>query len=424
MLVAVTVTTVCAAPKDAAAELSTIRWRGSSARCIDLVIVAEGYTATQKGKFVEDADKIAEDVLDYGPYVATAGLVNVHALFVASEEPGADHPSTGKYAKTAFDATYSTGGIKRLLTANSGKVLSAVTKEQPDWDLALVLVNDEEYGGSGGAVPVVSVHANALAILRHELAHVVGGVADEYESPYPGKKVEDPEPNVALKANLTPLKWQHWVTEGTPIPTPDSAKSGDHDPIGAYEGARYLSTGMYRPTPNCIMRELEVGFCPVCWEAVTTGLAKQVSAVGGGFPDASWVTCSRHGCPSLQVDVSGMKGVEVRWLVDGKIAADRHATWWYPGELSQGSHEIVAKVFHASSHIRKPSSGVFVGEWTWRMQVGPPQAVTGADAGDAATSPGDGCSGVSSPRNTSATWWLALCLAVGWIWRMRTCESR
>ena len=403
MTAAVGLTLLAGASVCMAAELRALQIRGPSARCMDLVIVAEGYTAGQQEVFEEDAKKAAEGVLGYGPYAALSGLVNVHALFVASQEQGADHPSTGELASTAFDASYDTGGIKRLLTANEGKVLAAVTQAFPDWDLALVLVNDPEYGGSGGPVPVVSVHEQAIAILRHELAHVVGGVADEYEAPYPGKIVEDPEPNVALKANLSPLKWAHWVKEGTPIPTSIDAQTGAHEPVGAYEGARYQATGMFRPTPTCIMRELNAGFCPVCWEAVTLGMAKHVVAVRAGYPDTPLVVCERGACPSLAVDATGAHALQVRWSVDGVVVADRHATWWYPGQLQTGLHDVSAEVFHAGPMVRKPKQGAGVGGWKWQVLVREPSAVTAVNDEDPAPAQ-SGCA--VGPARSTAAWWL------------------
>ena len=39
--------------------------------------------------------------------------------------------------------------------------------------------------------------------------------------------------------------------------------------VGAFEGASYEATGLYRPATDCIMfTRNEVGFCPVCRRAV------------------------------------------------------------------------------------------------------------------------------------------------------------
>jgi hypothetical protein len=407
-------------------ELVALVNNGPAERCIDLVIVAEGYLASQRQAFLQDAATLSEGVLSYGPYAAVRGLVNVHGLFVASSEAGADHPSTAKYAKTAFDATYETGGIKRLLTADEGKVLVAVNAALPDWDLAVVLVNDAEYGGSGGAVPAVSTSEHAISILRHELGHNVGGLADEYEAEYPGKEVTDSEPNVALLKHLQPLKWQHWVTTGTPIPTPIDAQTDAFSPIGAYEGARYQSKGMFRPAPTCIMRELTSDFCPVCFESLTVGMAKRVQAVVQGYPATKTVQCGGHGCPSLEVVVAGVQQLRVRWLVDGALKTVTNGLWWTPTGLDVGEHAVVADVRHASAKIRQPVDGVAIGKWQWVVQVSAVAAIDPASKATRTTAPpvDNGC-GANQRALTGAPGWLLVLIAgMVAIARRRACESR
>jgi hypothetical protein len=38
--------------------------------------------------------------------------------------------------------------------------------------------------------------------------------------------------------------------------------------VGAFEGAGYMSTGLFRPSINCIMFTRTDYFCPVCQEAM------------------------------------------------------------------------------------------------------------------------------------------------------------
>ena len=56
----------------------------------------------------------------------------------------------------------------------------------PDWDKILVLVNDSEYGGSGGTLGVGTTHSAAVQIMQHEFGHSFTKLADEYETAYPG----------------------------------------------------------------------------------------------------------------------------------------------------------------------------------------------------------------------------------------------
>ena len=133
------------------------------------------------------------------------------------------------------------------------------------WDDIFILVNSTTYGGSGGTISVASVHPQANDVIRHEYGHSFADLADEYSSAYPGYPPGDGEPNVDYDSARSALKWAPWVDAGTPLPTPDSATY--NGVVGAFEGARYLTTGIYRPCRNCLMRSLGQQFCPVCKEA-------------------------------------------------------------------------------------------------------------------------------------------------------------
>jgi len=97
------------------------------------------------------------------------------------------------------------------------------------------------------------------------LGHSFANLADEYETDYPGFPPGDYEPNVDYDYSGSGLKWLVWVDPGTPLPTPEA--SPYLTAVGAFEGARYLSAGIYRPWYNCEMRSLSLQFCPVCREA-------------------------------------------------------------------------------------------------------------------------------------------------------------
>jgi hypothetical protein len=43
-----------------------------------------------------------------------------------------------------------------------------------------MIVNSDQFGGTGGAVPVCSVAGGAVDIALHEMGHSYFGLADEY----------------------------------------------------------------------------------------------------------------------------------------------------------------------------------------------------------------------------------------------------
>lgn len=70
----------------------------------------------------------ASFVVSIEPYRTYRSYFNINSLFVPSAEEGADHPpcsdpspdpKAGTFVDTAFDATFCTGQILRLLTVSS-----------------------------------------------------------------------------------------------------------------------------------------------------------------------------------------------------------------------------------------------------------------------------------------------------------------
>lgn len=165
-------------------------------------------------------------------------------------------------------------------------------------------------------------------LFLHEFGHSFSGLADEYYTSdvqyndfYP-LEIEPLEPNVTALLNAPNVKWQEFVADGLEIPTPwekakydsmdykwqaerramniktaelkkNKADAGeiqaaeneyankdrqhsdlvdkylkankDYGMVGAFEGAGYVATGMYRPMLDCIMfSKGNKPFCTIC----------------------------------------------------------------------------------------------------------------------------------------------------------------
>jgi hypothetical protein len=276
----------------------------NSANRMDILVIGDGYTNAEQTTFANHAAALKTAMFKVSPYKEYQSFVNWQAGFVASAQSGADHPPyqagctttsccadgdarndprAGQFVNTALDATFCTSQIHRLLTTRSSKVMAAAANF-PDWDKILVTVNDPVYGGAGGSYATVSAHTSASLIAIHEFGHSFHGLADEYTTPYPGfpacSDVSGSAPceaNVTNQTNASLVKWRSWFTPGQPIPTP-AGTSG----TGLFQGARYLSSGMYRPVDNtCLMRSLGSTFCPVCRQEYVRKLYR------GGFGSPS-----------------------------------------------------------------------------------------------------------------------------------------
>lgn len=328
---------------------------GDAANRLDLLVVAEGYTLDQKAQFITQATELANKFLSISPYQDYQQLINVRWLFVPSNQSGADKPDCGEtpgaevvMVDTAFDATYCAAGLRRLLVVDGGKVLTAAA-DVPDWDMVAVLVNDEEYGGSGGYISVSSTNGSSAEVMQHELGHSFSKLADEYDSPYPGYPACSDLPgstlgacevNVTDQTARTSLKWKRWVASTTPIPS--VAPMPDPIEAGLWQGARYQSSGVYRQCFGGIMRSLGAPFCHVDGEAFVKQLfgggwgapSAGVSLIEPGALPASASVTANVGTPvGFQVTVAGSAksgALTGTWLVDQqpvKTVATQHGQW-------------------------------------------------------------------------------------------------
>ena len=87
----------------------------------------------------------------------------------------------------------------------------------------------------------------------------------EYNDLYP-PKIEPWEPNLTTLTDFG-KKWKNLMDKNTPIPTPVDPENPTR--LGVYEGGGYVSKGVYRPWPDCLMNSLKgEAFCPACTRAI------------------------------------------------------------------------------------------------------------------------------------------------------------
>jgi len=253
-------------------QVDTIHYSGISSEKIDLVILSEGYTSSEFGKFVIDAKKMTDTLLTSHPFSELSNRFNVYAVCVPSVQSGADQPDEKIFRNTAFNATWFTFESTRYLTTSDMQpIYDAV--DGISWDHLIVLVNSERYGG-GGFYNFLSISSSdnvrSPFVFIHEFGHSFAGLADEYygsgDDPIYLPNIEPWEPNITTLANFD-SKWKAMIDQSMPTPTPrDSIYSGK---VGLFEGGGYQEKGVFSPVFTCWMKEQKAGsFCPVCREAI------------------------------------------------------------------------------------------------------------------------------------------------------------
>lgn len=316
----------------APAPLIPIQKMGDPATKVDLVILGDGYTASEQKKFVADARRLTEVLFVTSAFKEHRRDFNVWALCPPASESGISRPSTGVYHDSPLGATFDAFGSERYVLTFDNHALRKVAQFAP-YEFIEVLANNRIYGG-GGIFNLYSTVAadNAFAnyVFVHEFGHHFAGLADEYYTSAvaytaPAEPVEPWEPNATallgtrFEAEITGspgdlravLKWRDMVSPDTPIPTPWDketfenysreiqkrrvqlrkdkrpeaemeslfreelkheeamfAKEKYAGRVGAFEGAIYESRGYYRPEVDCIMFSRTNHFCAVCRRAI------------------------------------------------------------------------------------------------------------------------------------------------------------
>lgn len=249
---------------------------GTSRECIDVAIVAEGYTADEMETFYRDAQAACRAILAHAPFDRLAGQFNFIAVGAPSEDSGVSVPREGMWRRTAVGSNFDTFYSDRYLTTGHVRRLNDLLAGLP-YEHIIVLANTQTYGGGGiynFYTLTAAHHAQFAPVVVHEFGHSFGGLADEYfyDDQYTPMYPSDTEP---WEPNLTTLKdfsskWADMLPEGTPVPTPpvtDPARV--YTQVGVYEGGGYSSKGVYRPATECRMKINEApAFCPVCQRAL------------------------------------------------------------------------------------------------------------------------------------------------------------
>jgi hypothetical protein len=291
---------------------------GDPAKKLDLLLVGDGYTEAQRGKFEADARRLVGALVEQEPFRSRKDDLNVWGLCPASEEKGVSRPLTGQHRRSRVGATYDAFGSERYVLTFENRSLRDVASFAP-YDALAIVVNGETYGGGGIFNLFATVAADskwASYIFVHELGHSLAALADEYftsDTAYLASEArpEPWEPNVT--ADPKAPKWAALMPPGTPLPTPwpkdlftkrakeyqdrrkkiraENRPEAEMDAlflaqqkeetqllgtakfakaVGAFEGANYEANGYFRPQMDCIMFTRDpVPFCAVCQRGLT-----------------------------------------------------------------------------------------------------------------------------------------------------------
>ena len=247
---------------------------GNEKDCIDVAILAEGYTDKEMDIFYQDAEKACESLFSHEPFRSTKNKFNIVAVASPSIDSGVSIPRENTWKHTAVQSHFDTFYSDRYLTTSRVKSIHNALAGIP-YEHIIILANTDVYGGGGiynSYTLTTAHHPMFKPVVVHEFGHSFGGLADEYfyeddvmTDTYP-LNVEPWEQNITTRVDFS-SKWKDLLPSDTPVPTPVFQK-GKY-PVGVYEGGGYSAKGIYRPAFNCRMKTNEhPEFCPVCQRAI------------------------------------------------------------------------------------------------------------------------------------------------------------
>jgi hypothetical protein len=215
-------------PLDESVKVLTLARGGDPHSCVDLAILAEGYTAAQEAKVKVDFERFAKLLLSAEPYARLKDRFNIYGVWKPSQDSGCDEPSHGSFRRTPLGATFDSLGSERYVLTEANREVRDIAAHVP-YDAIVIMVNAARYGGGGiyrSFCTFTTDNQWNEYIFLHELGHSFSGLADEYYTSsvaynefYP-KGVEPNEANITALLDPAKLKWRDLVTPGTAVPTP------------------------------------------------------------------------------------------------------------------------------------------------------------------------------------------------------------
>jgi hypothetical protein len=208
-------------------EVIAVTKQNDPHKSVDVVILGEGYSASEKEKFRRDLEYFSNLLLNFEPYKSYKQVININGVFAPSEESGLDEPRQGIYRNTRFSSSFNTFDIDRYCLADDNKSIRDAAAPVP-YDAILIMVNKDRYGGGGiyNWQTIFAIGSDKKDyVFLHEFGHGFAGLADEYYASsvayvdifVPG--VEPLEPNITALLDPSNVKWKQYLSPGIQVPT-------------------------------------------------------------------------------------------------------------------------------------------------------------------------------------------------------------
>ena len=309
----------------ASANVVPIQITGDPTTRFSLVVLGDGYLASEQAKFRAHLDKHLNILWSLEPFRSYRNYFNVYAVEIASAQSGIDcDPEVRERRTTPLRLRFDGGctninarGVTVAPDANA-TVMQYATRATPSPSQILIIANSDTYGGIGGRV-ATTTGGNSLSplITPHELGHSLGGLGDEYT--YSARGVAGGTYNGAepTAVHFTLLdeeqmrtqqkKWWRWLGE--------VGEAGGR--IARFEGGSGRTKGIWRPSKHSMMISLGYYFDQVSRERMTQRISERTKLIAASTPadapvgrrDTLWID------PAHPV----YHELDVTWKIDGAV---------------------------------------------------------------------------------------------------------
>lgn len=263
---------------------------------VDIVVLADGYAVADSTVFSNDVQQFIDAFFSVEPFKGRKADFNVAAVYSTSPVSGIRLQKPNYYPANILGCSYYTFGTERYVLTEREWTVRDYASAVP-YDFLVILLNSDKYGGGGIYNLYITASAKSVSsgyVMVHEMGHHIAGLADEYYTSDVAYQVSMPkyEPwefNITALLKPENLKWKSMVDPTTPIPTPWQKEKYEQNEalnladevysnkVGAFEGAGYLSKGLYRPEIDCIMFSNSLKFCRVCRKGLNRVLDMYIS---------------------------------------------------------------------------------------------------------------------------------------------------